>query len=183
MTKKTENKAASPAKEGEGCACRREFLADVSIGFAAVGAACTAVPFVKSLNPAANVLAEKTLDVNLAEIAEGEFKVVLWQGKPVFVRHRSASEIAQARKENTSKELLDPEDDENRVKKPEWLVAMAVCTHLGCVPMDGGDFGGFLCPCHGSQFDVAGRLRKGPAAKNLEIPPYEFLDDDTLRIG
>lgn len=183
MTKKTESKVAAPVKEGEGCACRREFLADVSVGFAAVGAACAAVPFVKSLKPAANVLAEKTLDVDLTAIPEGEGTVVLWQGKPVFVRHRTPEEIEHARSEDTSSELLDPADDKDRVQRPEWLVAMAVCTHLGCVPMDGGDFGGWLCPCHGSQFDVAGRLRKGPAATNLEIPPYEFLDDDTLRIG
>jgi ubiquinol-cytochrome c reductase iron-sulfur subunit len=182
MSKKVENKT-EVAPEGDSCACRREFLADVTVGFAAIGAACAATPFVKSMNPAANVLAEKTLDVDLTEIEAGAGKVVLWQGKPVFVRHRTDNEIAHARKENTSKELLDPADDEARVQNPKWLVTMAVCTHLGCVPMDGGDFGGWLCPCHGSQFDVSGRLRKGPAATNLEIPPYTFLDDDTLRIG
>lgn len=182
MSKKVESKKEI-TPEGDSCACRREFLTDVTVGFAAVGAACAATPFIKSMNPAANVLAEKTLDVDLTEIDEGAGKVVLWQGKPVFVRHRTEGEIEHARNENKSSDLLDPEDDEKRTQNPKWLITMAVCTHLGCVPMDGGDFGGWICPCHGSQFDISGRLRKGPAATNLEIPPYKFLDDDTLRIG
>ena len=183
MTSKTVKNTKKSSTEESSCQCRREFLTDVTVGFAAVGAACAATPFVKSMSPAANVLAEKTLDVDLTEIPEGEFKVVLWQGKPVFVRHRTKEDIEWARKENKSSQLIDPQDDEKRVQKPEWLITMAICTHLGCVPLGGGEHGGWVCPCHGSVYDVAGRVIKGPAPKNLEIPPYKFIDNNTLRIG
>lgn len=167
-----------------GCECaRRKFLTDVTTGVGVAGAAAMAYPFVKSMAPAADVKALSTTEVDLSEIEEGESKTVMWRGRPVFIKHRTAEEISATRAENTSAELLDPQNDEDRVQKDQWLVVMAVCTHLGCVPMDGGSHGGWICPCHGSQFDASGRLRRGPAATNLDIPPYAFLDDTTIKIG
>lgn len=166
------------------CSCsRRKFLTDVTTGVGVVGAAAMAYPFVKSMSPAANVKAMSTTEVDLSAIAEGETKTVMWRGRPVFVRHRTPAEIEHVRAENTSTQLLDPQNDEDRVQKEQWLVVMGVCTHLGCVPLNGGNFGGWLCPCHGSQFDASGRLRRGPAAANLEIPPYSFVNDSTIKIG
>lgn len=162
---------------------RREFLTSVTTAFGAAGAACAAYPFVKSLSPSADVKAQATADIDLSEIPEGSSKTYLWRGKPVFVMHRTPEQVSTAREEDGSDALLDPQPDEARVKRDKWLVVMGVCTHLGCVPMKGGQYNGWRCPCHGSQFDVSGRLRRGPASKNLEIPPYEFLDDTTIRIG
>lgn len=162
---------------------KRDFLTDVTIATGAVGAACTAWPFLNSMSPAENVKAQATTDVDLSEIAAGDVKTVMWRGKPVFVWHRTAEQIDAMRSEKAQEKLLDPAEDKDRVQKDEWLVVMGVCTHLGCVPIQGGDAGGWRCPCHGSQFDGSGRLTQGPAATNLEIPPYAFLDDNTIRIG
>lgn len=162
---------------------KREFLVNTTAAVGVVGAACAVAPFVGSMMPAANVKAQSTVEIDLSEIPLGEFKTYMWRGKPVFIFHRNAQQIADARADDNSKELLDPAKDADRVQKPEWLVTMAVCTHLGCVPMKGGAFKGWRCPCHGSQFDGSGRLRRGPAATNLEIPPYAFLNDTTIKIG
>ena len=159
---------------------KREFLGTVAGGFAAVGAACVAAPFIGSLAPSEATKALATVEVDISDVPSGQMKTVLWRGKPVIIWHRNAQQIADAQKDDA---VLDPQPDAERVKKPEYLIAMAVCTHLGCVPMQGGNFGGFLCPCHGSQFDSSARVRRGPAATNLEIPPYEFLDDTTIKIG
>ena len=108
---------------------------------------------------------------------------MLWRGKPVFIRRRTQEEISKAQNVNLS-ELIDPQKDEDRVKKSEWLIMTGVCTHLGCVPLgEKGDFGGWFCPCHGSHYDTSGRIRKGPAPTNLEIPKYEFVDNNTIKIG
>ena len=108
---------------------------------------------------------------------------MLWRGKPVFIRRRTQEEISKAQNVNLE-ELIDPQKDEDRVKKSEWLIMTGVCTHLGCVPLgDKGDFGGWFCPCHGSHYDTSGRIRKGPAPTNLEIPKYEFVDNNTIKIG
>lgn len=167
---------------------RRDFLMITAGAVGGVIGATVLWPFVDSMNPAADTLADATIEVNLAAIPVGAAITVVWQGKPVFIRHRTSDEIRQA--ETTPlKDLPDPQADSARVKKPEWLVVIGVCTHLGCVPLGQkptearGDYGGWLCPCHGSQFDTSGRIRKGPAPINLELPPYKFINDTTLRIG
>jgi ubiquinol-cytochrome c reductase iron-sulfur subunit len=145
-------------------------------------------PFINSMNPAADTLALASTEVDLAPIKEGQSVTVTWRGKPVFIRRRTAEEIAKAKTDDTVG-LPDPQADAERVKKPEWLVLVGVCTHLGCVPLgqkvgeSRGDFGGWFCPCHGSHYDTSGRIRKGPAPKNLAVPGYAFLSDTTIRIG
>jgi ubiquinol-cytochrome c reductase iron-sulfur subunit len=161
---------------------KRDFLVKATVATSAVGAAAAAYPFISTLQPASNVKALASVEVDLSDVAEGEGKVILWRGKPVFIRHRTAEEIAQVKQDDTA-DLKDPQKDEERVKNEKWLIVIAVCTHLGCVPNDGGNFEGWLCPCHGSQFDLSGRVRQGPAATNLEVPPYEFINETTIKIG
>jgi len=141
------------------------------------------VRFVASMSASADVLALSTIEVPIAGIPEGSTLTVKWRGKPVFIRHRTATEISSA-VDTQLTELKDPQKDDERVKKPEWLVVLGVCTHLGCVPIaNSGDYHGWFCPCHGSHYDTSGRIRKGPAPLNLEVPAYKFLDDDHLLIG
>ncbi|EEP75843.1 ubiquinol-cytochrome c reductase iron-sulfur subunit [Uncinocarpus reesii 1704] len=149
----------------------------------AVGAKATVQDFLVNMSASADVLAQAKVEIGLNSIPEGKNVIIKWRGKPVFIRHRTASEIAEA--ENTNWEgLRDPQPDSDRVKKPEWLVMLGVCTHLGCVPIgESGDFGGWFCPCHGSHYDISGRIRKGPAPLNLEVPQYDFPTEDTLVIG
>lgn len=153
---------------------------------AGVGAAASLWPFVDSMNPSADVLALASTEVNLSPIAEGQEIKVVWRGKPVFVRHRTAENIEEAQKVDVQ-DLPDPQTDAERVKegKAQWLVMVGVCTHLGCVPLGNqqGDYHGWFCPCHGSHYDTSGRIRKGPAPKNLLVPEYEFTSDTTIRIG
>ncbi len=167
-------------------ATRRDFIVLSSAGMAAVGTAGVIWPFVDSMNPSADVLALASTEVNLEPVAEGQEIKVMWRGKPVFIRHRSAADIEKA-KEDDLADLIDPQADAERVKegKPEWLVMIGVCTHLGCVPLGkgAGEFGGWFCPCHGSHYDKSGRIRKGPAPLNLAIPPYEFISDSRIKIG
>lgn len=149
----------------------------------AAGAKSTVESFLSSMSASADVLAMAKVEVKLGAIPEGNNVIVKWQGKPVFIRHRTLEEIDEANDIDISK-LRDPQTDDDRVKKPEWLVMLGICTHLGCVPIgEAGDFGGWFCPCHGSHYDISGRIRKGPAPLNLEIPEYEFSDDATLLIG
>lgn len=149
----------------------------------AAGAKSTVETFLSSLSASADVLAMAKVEVKLGAIPEGKNVIVKWQGKPVFIRHRTDDEIADANKVDV-KALRDPQADDDRVKKPEWLVMLGICTHLGCVPIgEAGDFGGWFCPCHGSHYDISGRIRRGPAPLNLEIPAYDFTDDETLMIG
>jgi ubiquinol-cytochrome c reductase iron-sulfur subunit len=165
---------------------RRDFVVLAANSMAAVGACCAVWPLVDSLNPAANVTALASVEVDLSEIKEGSTKTVMWRGKPVFIRHRTQAEITQE-KATPNAILLDPESDDQRVKKgrENWLVVIGTCTHLGCVPISNmGDFdGGWLCPCHGSQYDASGRVRKGPAPTNLLVPPYAFVNDTKIIIG
>jgi ubiquinol-cytochrome c reductase iron-sulfur subunit len=169
-------------------ATRRDFIHVASASVAAVGAACVAWPFIHQMNPAKDTLALSTTEFNLAGVAEGMSVTIVWRGKPVFVRHRTAKEIEEARAV-TIGDLPDPQPDDARVKKPEFLVLVGVCTHLGCVPLGQkstdphGDYDGWFCPCHGSHYDSSGRIRKGPAPKNLPVPPYEFVSDTVIRIG
>ncbi len=185
---------------------RRDFLMIATGAVAGVGAALTAWPFLNQMNPDASVLAMASIEVDLAPIAEGQAVTLKWRGNPLIVRHRSKADIETAKAVKVS-DLLDgdsrnlnskgvaPATDDNRVVdgKSQYLVMLGVCTHLGCVPEgDKGDFGvvkpngtsgGWLCPCHGSQYDTAGRVRKGPAPENLPVPPYKYLSDTKIQIG
>jgi ubiquinol-cytochrome c reductase iron-sulfur subunit len=167
---------------------RRDFLYLAAGAFGALGTAITIWPFISSLNPSADVLALASTDVNIQPIAEGQAIIVTWRGKPVFVRRRTQAEIDQARAVPLS-DLRDPQTDQARVQRPQWLILVGVCTHLGCIPLGTkqgeprGDFGGWFCPCHGSHYDTAGRIRKGPAPRNLAVPGYAFLNDTNVRIG
>ncbi|MCA8930087.1 MAG: ubiquinol-cytochrome c reductase iron-sulfur subunit [Alphaproteobacteria bacterium] len=167
---------------------RRDFLmlATAGMGVVAVGAAVW--PLIDSLNPAADALAVSSTEVDLAPIAVGQAITIMWRGAPVFIRHRTPKEIEEAQDVNVS-ELRDPQTDAERVIKPEWLVMIGVCTHLGCIPLGQrpgdkkGDYDGWFCPCHGSEYDTSGRIRKGPAPENLHIPPYAFESDTKIKIG
>jgi ubiquinol-cytochrome c reductase iron-sulfur subunit len=150
----------------------------------AVGTGFLAVPFVASLGPSAQTRAVGVTDIELAPIQAGQIVRVMHRGRPLFIRHRTEKEIAEARAVAMS-DLLDPQRDEDRVKvgQEKWLIISGSCTHLGCVPIDNrGDYGGWFCPCHGSQFDVSGRVRRGPAPTNLPVPRYEFVDTTKVRV-
>lgn len=149
----------------------------------AAAAKSTVEAFLTTMSASADVLAMAKAEVKLNAIPLGKNVVVKWQGKPVFIRHRTPDEIKEAN-DIDIKSLRDPQTDSDRVKDPQWLIMLGICTHLGCVPIgEAGDFGGWFCPCHGSHYDISGRIRKGPAPLNLEIPQYEFLDDETLIVG
>ncbi len=176
--------------EGEEGATRRDFLHVAATGLGGVGAAVAAWPFIHQMNPAADTLALATVEVDLSAIGAGEAVVIKWRGKPVFVRHRTPAEIEEARSVKMA-DLVDKQTDEERVQEghDQWLVVMGVCTHLGCVPLgtksgdERGDFGGWFCPCHGSHYDTSGRIRKGPAPRNLPIPVASFVDETTIQLG
>ena len=167
---------------------RRDFLIVATGTVAVVGAAAAVWPLVDSMNPASDTLALASTEVDLGPIAEGQSITVQWRGKPVFIRHRTADEIKEARAIDAAT-LPDPKRDEERAPNAKWLVLVGVCTHLGCIPLGQrnaepkGEFGGWFCPCHGSHYDTSGRIRKGPAPANLEVPKYVFLTDTKVRIG
>ena len=162
---------------------RRDFIFTASYALGAVGVGATVWPLIDQMNPDASVKALASTEVDVSTIERGQAITVLWRGKPVFIRRRTEEEIVKAR-EVDLKELKHPEKDEDRARNPEWLVMLGVCTHLGCVPLgDKGEYGGWFCPCHGSHYDTSGRVRKGPAPNNLEIPKYEFLDNNIIKIG
>ena len=164
---------------------RRVFI-QIAAATAAVGAVGSIVwPLVSQMNPSADVLALASIEFDLSKVMMGQQVVVKWQGKPVFVRYRTPKEIAEAVADDHAP-MKDPAADATRHKpgKPQWLILVGVCTHLGCVPnFGGGDYGGWLCPCHGSVYDTAGRIRKGPAPLNLLVPDYAFLSDTKIKIG
>ena len=181
---------------------RRDFLVIAGNAFAAVGAASLLWPFVQQMNPDASAKALASVEVDLTPVKEGQAITAMWRGKPLFIRNRTKDEIDQAAKvdpkdlpEGTARndDMPDasPAIDANRVKKghENWLILVGICTHLGCIPKGQtlgdarGDFGGWFCPCHGSHYDTAGRIRKGPAPRNLEVPPYEFVSDTKIKIG
>ena len=169
---------------------KRDFLKLLTGAAAGIGAVSLAWPLVDSMAPAKDVLALSSIEVDLAPITEGQGITAVWQGKPIFLRHRTADEIKQAQA-TPLKELIDPATDASRVKagKEQWLVAIGICTHLGCIPLGNkpsdprGDFGGWFCPCHGSQYDTSARVRHGPAPANLALPPYAFTSDTKIKIG
>lgn len=164
---------------------RRDFMVLTAGALGAVGACSVAWPFINSMNPSADVLALATIEVDLTPIQPGQTIKVKWRGVPVFIRNRTQADIDAARAVAMS-DLKDPQKDEDRVQKghDQWLVMRGVCTHLGCIPLaDAGDYSGWFCPCHGSHYDTSGRIRKGPAPKNLEVPKYTFLSDNRIKIG
>ncbi|MGB0575736.1 MAG: ubiquinol-cytochrome c reductase iron-sulfur subunit [Alphaproteobacteria bacterium] len=173
------------AEEGE---TRRDFLMLATGAFGAFGAAAAAWPLIDQMNPAADTLAASTTEVNLEPIKPGQRILVKWQGKPVFIVRRTKAQIEAAGGVDLAN-LPDPETDAKRAQKPEWLIVVGVCTHLGCIPSGTkqgelkGEFGGWFCPCHGSHYDTSGRIRKGPAPKNLPVPAYKFLSDKLVKIG
>ncbi|KAI1007872.1 Cytochrome b-c1 complex subunit [Podosphaera aphanis] len=159
------------------------FMVGTMGALTAAGAKSTVQDFLVNMSASADVLAMAKVEVDLAAIPEGKNVLIKWRGKPVFIRHRTPSEIEEANSVDWEK-LRDPQKDEDRVKKPEWLIMIGVCTHLGCVPIgEAGEFGGWFCPCHGSHYDISGRIRKGPAPMNLEVPSYDFPGDTSLVIG
>ena len=161
---------------------RRDFLFTASYTVGAIGLGATVWPFIDQMNPDKSVKALASTEVDLTPIQPGKAITVLWRGKPVFVKRRTPEEIAEAKKVDIN-DLKHPEKDEDRVKKEEWLVMLGICTHLGCVPLSNkGEYNGWFCPCHGSHYDTSGRIRKGPAPTNMEIPKYEFVDNNTIKL-
>ncbi len=165
---------------------RRDFIYIATGAVGAVGLAAAAWPFIAQMNPdASTIAAGAPIEVDLAPIAEGQVIKVFWRSKPIFINHRTKKEIEEARAVNVAT-LPDPEPDEKRVKPGHdaWQVLIGICTHLGCIPIaHQGDYNGYFCPCHGSQYDTSGRIRRGPAPANLPLPPYEFVSDTKIRIG
>ena len=162
---------------------KRDFLYLTTTGLAAAGGVVAGWTLIDTMNPAKDVLALASTEVDLSTVEVGQSLTVMWRGKPVFIRHRTVDEINEARTVRID-DLKHKVQDENRVKKEEWLVVVGVCTHLGCVPAaDKGDFKGWFCPCHGSHYDTSGRIRKGPAPWNMEVPKYEFVNANTIKIG
>ena len=162
---------------------RRDFLFTATYTIGAVGIGAAMWPLIDQMNPDSSVKALSTTEVDISGVKLGETITVLWRGKPIFIRRRTQEEIKEASAVDL-KDLKDPQKDSDRAKNPEWLVMVGVCTHLGCVPLGNkGEYNGWFCPCHGSHYDTSGRVRKGPAPNNLEIPEYEFLDNSTIKIG
>ena len=179
---------------------RRDFLYIATGAVAAVGAGATLWPFIDQMNPDASVQALASIEVDISSIEVGQSLTVMWRGKPVFIRHRTEEEIKEADAVDIS-DLPDPlarnanlpandeATDGNRAhgaesSRPEWLLMVGVCTHLGCVPLgEQGEYDGWFCPCHGSHYDTAGRIRKGPAPRNLDVPVYNFVSDTLVRVG
>ena len=165
---------------------RRDFLFVATGAVGAIGAAATLVPLIAQMNPdASTVAAGAPIEVDLGPIAEGQIIKVFWRGKPIYISHRTKKEIDGARMVDVD-DLRDPQSDQDRVKKghDQWLVVIGICTHLGCIPLaHQGNYDGWFCPCHGSQYDTSGRIRQGPAPANLAVPPYQFVSDTKIQIG
>ena len=165
---------------------RRDFLYIATGAVGAIGVAATVWPLIAQMNPdASTIAAGAPIEVDLTPIVEGQVIKVFWRGKPIFINHRTKKEIEEARAVNVAS-LPDPQSDQQRVKSghDQWQVLIGICTHLGCIPLARqGDYGGYFCPCHGSQYDTSGRIRSGPAPLNLPLPPYEFVSDTKIRIG
>ncbi|HEX3349633.1 MAG TPA: ubiquinol-cytochrome c reductase iron-sulfur subunit [Acetobacteraceae bacterium] len=185
----TANASPEDHPPGDGVT-KRDFLQLLTLAGAAVGAGAIAWPLIDSMNPTADVLALSTTEVDLTPIPEGSAITVVWQGQPTFVRHRTPKEIKEA-EDVPLNDLIDPQTDSARVKSghDQWLVVIGICTHLGCIPLGNrptdprGEWGGWFCPCHGSQYDTSGRVRHGPAPANLAVPPYAFETDSKIKIG
>ena len=184
-----ESGAAAAAAHATGeVPTRRDFLFLATGALGAIGIASVAWPFIDQMNPAADTLALKEIEVDLSAMEVGQAITVKWQGKPVFIRYRTPEEIEEARSVDVA-DLPDPATDESRVLEAPWLIVIGICTHLGCIPQGQlpgsarGEYGGWLCSCHGSQYDTSGRIRSGPAPQNLHVPPYTFLNETRVLIG
>lgn len=188
----TEDHLAQPASEQpeEGGVRRRDFLNIAAVSVAGVGGVIAILPLVNQMNPSADVLALASIDVDLSAIEPGQTIKTSWRKQPLFIRHLTEAEIEEARAVDVS-ELRDPQTLAERTAEgyEQWLISLAVCTHLGCIPLGAapgenkGEYGGYFCPCHGSHYDTAGRIRKGPAPTNLVVPEYAFTSDTTVTIG
>ena len=180
----TKDKKDESSIDGE----KRDFLFVTTAGLAIAGGGATLWSLVDTMNPSKDVLALASTEVDLSPIEEGQSLTVMWRGKPIFIRHRTNEEIEAASATDVTS-LVHKASDESRVKNPKWLIVVGVCTHLGCVPLgqkigdSKGDFNGWFCPCHGSHYDISGRIRKGPAPTNMEVPKYEFVNANTIKIG
>ncbi|MBV8237216.1 MAG: ubiquinol-cytochrome c reductase iron-sulfur subunit [Sphingomonas sp.] len=169
---------------------RRDFINIAAVAWAGVGAGVIVLPLINQMNPSADVLAQATTDVDLSKIAPGQAIKTIFRKQPLFVRNLTPAEIAEADAVPVSS-LRDPQTLEQRTKpgKKNWLITLGVCTHLGCVPLGAGEgenrgpFGGYFCPCHGSAYDTAARIRQGPAPLNLHVPDYTFTSDTTVKVG
>ena len=186
----SEGTDAAPAGEGSEGVRRRDFINIAAVATAGVGAVALVYPLVNQMNPSADVLALASIDVDLSAIRPGQAVKTMWRKQPIFIRHLTPQEIQAANAVDLG-ELRDPQSlaDRTAEGKPQWLITLGVCTHLGCVPLGSaegenkGDYGGYFCPCHGSHYDTAARIRRGPAPTNLEVPEYVFTTDTTVRIG
>jgi ubiquinol-cytochrome c reductase iron-sulfur subunit len=171
-------------------ATKRDFLKLVAGAGAAIGVGAIAWPLIDSMNPGGDVLALSSVDIDLTPITVGMGITAVWRGKPIFVRHRTADEIKTVEAVPLN-QLIEPQSDQDRIKAghAEWIVLIGICTHLGCIPLGNkptdprGEWGGWFCPCHGSQYDVSGRVRHGPAPLNLYLPPYAFTTDTKIKVG
>ena len=182
--------AAATHHAASGDVTKRDLLQLLATAGAVIGAGAFAWPLIDSMMPSKDVLALSSVDVDLAPVIEGQGITIVWQGKPIFVRHRTAAEIKEARDVKPN-ELIEPQTDAARTKAghDQWIVLIGICTHLGCVPLGNkpsdprGEYGGWFCPCHGSQYDTSGRVRHGPAPTNLALPPYAFESDTKIKVG
>ncbi len=189
MTDQTTTSDMQPHGDKPGNNGRRDFLyiATAATGAVATGAAIW--PLVDSMNASADITALSSIEVDVSDVALGTRITAKWHGKPIFIDHRTKERIALAVADDNSPTLIDPATDAERAQRPEWLVVIGVCTHLGCIPLGQGpsdpvgDWSGWFCPCHGSEYDTAGRVRRGPAPLNLYLPPYKFITDTLIRIG
>ncbi|APG63589.1 ubiquinol-cytochrome c reductase iron-sulfur subunit [Sphingorhabdus lutea] len=174
----------------EGTVRRRDFINIAAVSVAGVGAGAAALPLVRQMSASDDVLAQASIEVDIASIEVGQAIKTSWRKQPVFIRNLTAEEIAEAKKVDVAG-LRDPQtlDERTQPNKENWLVTLGVCTHLGCVPLGAaagevkGEYGGYFCPCHGSHYDTAGRIRKGPAPTNLVVPEFTFVSDTVIKIG
>ena len=175
---------------GNPTATKRDFLKLLTGSAAVIGAAAVAWPFIDSMNPAGDTLALSSVEVDISPVEAGSGITIVWRGKPIFVRHRTPAEIKTTQAVKMS-ELIEPATDASRVKPghEQWAIMIGICTHLGCIPLGNktsdprGEWGGYFCPCHGSQYDTLGRVRHGPAPLNLYLPPYAYMTDTRIKIG
>jgi ubiquinol-cytochrome c reductase iron-sulfur subunit len=187
MAETAADRLAHADEHGE-AGTRRDFLYLVTGATTVVGGAVMLWPLIHAMNPSADTLALASTEVDLSGVEEGMRITVTWRGKPVFISHRTPAEIEEARAVDLE-ELPDPQPDDARVIQPQWLVVVGICTHLGCVPLGQqanqphGEYGGWFCPCHGSVYDTSGRVRGGPAPRNLDVPDYVFTEDNMIQIG
>jgi len=188
MLEPSNNSAGGAAVSTGPSLVRRDFLYYATAGTAAVATGAAVWPLIDNMNPSADITALSVIEVDLADIVLGARVTVIWQQKPIFIDHRTKKRIAEARADDHTR-MLDPALDSQRAQRPEWLVQIGICTHLGCIPLGQhagdprGRWDGWFCPCHGSVYDAAGRIRQGPAPRNLDLPPYKFKTKTLLSIG